>query len=190
MRRVEAAARCTNEASQRRTRAIRAALQSWAARHGCLTPQQLSTVMGLLRHEGDRVAAMVTLWPRVTRTGALVQCYAKLTPTEQRQAGGGGARREGGGCSSGVREGGGVRRDGAGAGMVPAKRAGGGLQPFKLTSRGSGGLSVCVGGGRAGERYGWFPPSVAVRPAWRCHIKALCCISYCLQAVVVEVCQA
>ncbi|GFR42397.1 hypothetical protein Agub_g3269, partial [Astrephomene gubernaculifera] len=80
---LEAVARGASEAATQRARRVRTTLNVWCAARYVSSPQ-VAAVLGALRTEGDRVMAMVVLWPRVV-DGGWKSTYLRLTPGEQRQ---------------------------------------------------------------------------------------------------------
>ena len=81
---LESTAKGCNDASVQRARAVRRCLHVWGSQH-YLTAAELASVVAVLRHESDRVAAMTVLWPRVVDMHGMVQCFATLKTGEQRQ---------------------------------------------------------------------------------------------------------
>ncbi|GIL94432.1 hypothetical protein Vretimale_623 [Volvox reticuliferus] len=85
VRLVETAARGASEAALCRARQVRTVLNLWASRR-LVSCEQVEAVLGALHTEGDRVAAMVVLWPRFV-DGRWKRTYMKMKLSEQRQVG-------------------------------------------------------------------------------------------------------
>ncbi|EFJ52507.1 hypothetical protein VOLCADRAFT_86673, partial [Volvox carteri f. nagariensis] len=80
---MEMAARGASDAAIARVRQVRTALHLWASRR-LVSCEQVEAVLGALHTEGDRVAAMVVLWPRMV-DGRWKKAYLALKQSEQRQ---------------------------------------------------------------------------------------------------------
>ncbi|GLI64025.1 hypothetical protein VaNZ11_007186 [Volvox africanus] len=83
VRLVETAARGASEAALCRARQVRTALNLWASQR-LVSCEQVEAVLDALHTEGDRVAAMVVLWPRLV-DGRWKRTYMKMKLSEQRQ---------------------------------------------------------------------------------------------------------